>query len=251
MFIDYIYLILILVLIGAILFFIYLSYEYRTQTENFINPIINEFNQPPPSNYDGNINAYQKKIDNVIYNLYNSQLDNISIDYNNTLSKITANKNVLQDLKSKENELKPQITPFPPDKLIKTIKSNYNSQQLSLFSNDMNKYGILVNSNCFTVNGLCKDEYCLQKCQNSLYTTDSQKFYTDRVASADDVARIMQVSKDKINSKNIYPFNIFRSSVNDKCLNINDDGLTVENCNLNDIHQQWKISPDENICLLT
>ena len=52
MLIDYIYLLLILVLIGGILFFIYLSYEYRTnQTqygttlEGFVVPQINQLPQ--------------------------------------------------------------------------------------------------------------------------------------------------------------------------------------------------------------
>ena len=101
-----------------------------------------------------------------------------------------------------------------------------------------------------TVNGLCKDEYCLQDCQKSLYTTDSQKFYTNRVNSANDVARIMHITPDKVSSKNIYPFNIFQSNINNKCLVINNDGVSIDKCNLNSINQQWSISPDENICIL-
>ena len=42
----------------------------------------------------------------------------------------------------------------------------------------MKKYGILANDKCLTVNGLCKDEFCLLDCQNNLYTSDSQKFNT-------------------------------------------------------------------------
>ena len=106
-----------------------------------------------------------------------------------------------------------------------------------------------MNDKCLTVNGLCKDDFCLQNCQNNLYATDSQKFYTDRIYSADDITRIMKITKDKVSNKNVYPFNIFRSKVNDKCLSINNDGLRVENCNLNNISQQWAISPNENICL--
>ena len=60
----------------------------------------------------------------------------------------------------------------------------------------------------------------------------------------------MKIPKNKINSKNVYPFNIFRSKINDKCISINNDGLGIEDCNLNSINQQWSISPDENICVL-
>ena len=43
---DYIYLLLILILIGSILFFIYLSYEYRQSNfEGFVVPQINQLSQ--------------------------------------------------------------------------------------------------------------------------------------------------------------------------------------------------------------
>jgi hypothetical protein len=90
----------------------------------------------------------------------------------------------------------------------------------------------------------------LQDCQKGLYTTDSQKFYTNRIYSPQDAANIMHVSTESINSKNIYPFNIFRSNVNDKCLTIDNDGISVAPCNLNNLNQHWNISPDENICVL-
>ena len=51
-------------------------------------------------------------------------------------------------------------------------------------------------------------------------------------------------------SKNVYPYNIFKSLVNDNCLTISNDGITVEQCNLNNIKQQWEISPNENLCVL-
>ena len=51
-------------------------------------------------------------------------------------------------------------------------------------------------------------------------------------------------------SLNIYPFNIFRSASNDKCLAVNNDGVYLDNCNLNNIKHQWNISPDENICVM-
>ena len=60
----------------------------------------------------------------------------------------------------------------------------------------------------------------------------------------------MNVPEYKISSTNVYPFNIFKSTVNDNCLSINTNGISVEKCNLNKINQQWEISPDENICIL-
>lgn len=251
MLIDYIYLILILVLIGGILFFIYLSYEYRQiNMEGFVNPQINQLPQQN-QNLTNNIGSFLDNYDNLMTNAYNRQIINNSADYQTLVQEMSSNLNDSTTLLKQQNGLQPIPQSFPIDKLIKTIKSNYNSQYLSLFTNDINKYGILVNDKCMTVNGLCKDDFCLQNCQDSLYTSDSQKFYTNRVYSVDDVSRIMKITKDKVNSKNVYPFNIFRSNVNDKCLSINNDGLSIENCNLNSVNQQWSISPNENICLLS
>lgn len=257
MLIDYIYLLLIFVLIGSIIFFIYLSYEYRSNKEqgnetleNFVVPKINQLTQQN-QNFTKNIGPFLDNYNNLIANAYNKQIINDSATYQNLVQQMSSNLNDSTILLKQQKNLKPIPETFPIDKLIKTIKSNYNSQYLSLFANDINKYGVLVNDKCMTVNGLCKDEFCLQNCQDSLYTSDSQKFYTNRIYSADDISRIMKIPKEKVNSKNVYPFNIFRSSVNDKCLSINNDGLSIENCNLNSIKQQWSISPNENICLLS
>jgi hypothetical protein len=252
--IDYIYLILILILIGFIVFLIYLSYEYRVK-EGFtglqtINPNIN-------SNYIKNRiqNQGTKFINNYINNINDALNMQTSKDYNKQLEILKDSKNdslnskYLLDLK---NKLKISTAPdsFPINKLISTIKSKYNSQYLSTFANDNTSYGVLVNDKCMTVNGLCKDDYCLLECQNSLYSSDSQKFTTKRIFSNADAAKVMNVPINSISSTNIYPFNIFSSVVNNKCLTINDDGLTIEKCNLNNIKQQWSISPDENICVL-
>jgi hypothetical protein len=167
-----------------------------------------------------------------------------------------ANNNLLNSkkimkLKNKLNNLNSTVSDnFPVDKLISTIKSKYNSQYLSTFVNDNLTYGVLANDKCMTVNGLCKDDFCLLDCQTNLYSSDSQKFSTKRIYSDTDAASAMNVPVSKISKKNVYPFNIFTSAVNNNCLTISNDGLTVEKCNLNNIKQQWEISPDENICLI-
>jgi len=148
--------------------------------------------------------------------------------------------------------VKEKIKSFPINELIKTIKSNYNSQYLSTITNDVLKYGIIANDKCLSVSGNCPNNkpFCLEECQQNLYSTDSQKFYTNRIYSAAEAAKIMGVNPNKITDKNIYPFNIFRSRVNDECLTIDNDGIGIAPCNLNTLNQQWSISPDENICIL-
>ena len=284
MVINYIYLILILILITSIYYFIYLSYEYRgngiesnnefnstdnnmnilndsdkdtdripisnAQIENFIDltvniPNINSTNSAY-NQINKNLQSQQEKLDSV----YNSNIASDNKDYITLNKQLSSNVSDTYKLLKKKQALESIPNSFPIDRLINTIKSNYNSQYLSLFANDIYKYGVLINDKCFTVNGLCKDEFCIQKCQNNLYASPSQKFYTDRITSDADITRLLKVPADKINSKNVYPFNIFRSTVNDKCLSINNDGIGIEDCNLNSIHQQWMISPDENICIL-
>jgi hypothetical protein len=251
MFIDYIYLLLIIIVICFIVFLIYLSYEYRS-IECFVSPVLKPLSNIKYNTY--NVNEYNNNFDvsykNLITEIYNRDTSRDNIKNIELYEKI--NKNVIdtENLKALQNKLTPEQKQFPIDKLIKTIKSKYNSQYISTFSNDMKKYGILANDKCLTVNGLCKEEFCLLDCQNNLYSSDSQKFSTNRINSASDAATFMNVSVNKISNKNIYPFNIFKSFVNDNCLTISNDGITVENCNLNNIKQQWEISPDDNLCVL-
>ena len=267
MLIDYIYLIIIIILICAVLFFIYLSYEYRVFTERMSNntnedgsiggilepfivlqPITSFSNANPE--IVTNLSDFSGKYNDLSINTYNKQVLNNNEIYDNLLKQVKTNQEDVNTLLKISQKQLPTPKTFPINELVKTIKSNYNSQYLSLLSNDVNKYGVLVNDKCLTVKGLCKDEFCLQDCQKNLYTTDSQKFYTNRIYSPDDIVRITGIPKDKVNNKNVYPFNIFRSKVNDKCLNINDNGVSVVNCDLNSLSQQWAISPNENICVL-
>jgi len=252
MLIDYIYLILILVLIGCIVFIIYLSYEYRIN-EGFNNKSL------IPVTFDANViksqideqkESLSSQYKNFNVNAYSRQLLNINNDNQKIIDMTNKNNINSQKLVNLQNGISSDSNTFPIDKLIKTIKSKYNSQYLSTFSNDANNYGILVNDKCLTVNGLCKDEFCLLNCQNNLYTSDSQKFSSTRINSASEAAKAMNVDVGKISTNNIYPFNIFKSLINNNCLTISNNGLTVEKCNLNNIKQQWQISPNENICVL-
>jgi hypothetical protein len=255
MFIDYIYLLLILTLICSILFLIYLSYEYRINEgfESISMSKIPSIDTDLIYNLSDNINP-----NNNDYNVFINDINN-TYNYANNVANLqlleNAKNNLIQSqklekLKIDNNNSVNNNNDFPNNSLIKTIKSRYNSQYLSTFANDSANYGILVNDKCLTVNGLCKEDFCLLDCQNHLFASNSQKYSTKRIYTATDAANIMNVPINKISSTNIYPFNIFTSFVNNNCLTINDNGITVEKCNLNNIKQQWEISPDENICVL-
>jgi len=260
MLLDYIYLIIIFVLIVVIIFLIYLSYEYRifnqsasNITESFTSlRIPSTYNSVNP-NFQKNLAKFINNYTNTGVNAYNQQLISDNMLYNSLLNQYQTNYNNSNTLLELNNKMRPLSKTFPINEVIKTIKSNYNSQYLSTVANDINKYGILANDKCLSVSGACKNgsPFCMQDCQKGLYTTDSQKFYTNRIYSAADAAQIMGVNPDSINAKNVYPFNIFRSSVNDNCLTVDNDGIGVAPCNLNNLNQQWSISPDENICVLS
>lgn len=256
---DYLYFVIIIFLIGVIIYLIYMSYNYRknigpgVDIERFANvvPVINndlnldQMNDKIAAEMELILSNYQ----NLETNIYNKQILDNNQHYIDLLKQMQNNSISLDAIKKKSYHFIPESKSFPINELIKTIKSNYNSQYISLKPDEnLNKYGVLVNDKCFTVNGLCKDEFCTLDCQNNKTSSDSQKFYTNRIYSNIDAARIMHTTADQISSKNVYPFNIFRSSVNDKCLNITNDGISVEDCNLNSLSQQWSISPNNNIC---
>jgi len=252
MFIDYIYLSLIILKIFFIIFLIYLSYEYRNIEcfDLYVNPLLNIKENIIKANNlkDINFNDKYRNINDEINkkNIIKNNNKNIEL-YKKTQINLS-NSNKLKELN--RNLTTNTNNSYSMDKLIKTIKSKYNAQYLSTFSNDIENYGILVNDKCLTVNGLCKDEFCLLNCQNNLYTSDSQKFNTKRITNSREASSEMNVNIDKITKKNVYPYNIFKSLVNDNCLTLSNDGITVEKCNLNNIKQQWEISPDENLCVL-
>lgn len=253
---DYIYLVIIILLLSSIVFIINLSYEYRQRSdthsnlESFVVPTIGAFPQDN-SILTKKILDFKNNYNNLATLANNNQILIDQNDYvvmNEKIKQNLADANKLSDLNS---GIKPIKTQYPLDKLIKTIKSNYNSQFISLITNDTDKYGVVVNDKCVTVRGSsCPDSFCLQNCQDNLYTTDSQKFSSKRIQNVFDAAKIMNTTTDKISGKLVYPFNVFQSNVNNQCLSINDDGVNIEPCNVNNIHQQWQISPDENICLL-
>ena len=251
--IDYIYLILIFCLIGFIVFIIYLSYEYRIR-EGFALPNINSSSlnsSSLSSSINNNANSFLNNYNNFIIDTNNKQTLKNNLANLELLDSSKSNLVSSQYIANLTNGIKePTNSVYPIGKLISTIKSKYNSQYLSTLAKDNSKYGILVNEKCLTVNGLCKDEFCLLDCQKTLFSSDSQKFATKRIYNSLDAAKVMNVPSNQISTTNIYPYNIFTSTVNNNCLTMGNEGITIEKCNLNNIKQKWEISPDENICVL-
>ena len=191
------------------------------------------------------------------YNNINSEINNRDVTTDNIkniqlFDKITRNLLNSQKLINLKNSVNKSQAPaeYPIEKLIKTIKSKYNAQHISTVGYDKTKYAIMANDKCLTVSGLCKEPFCLLDCQKGLYSSDSQKFKTERITNEIEAAKATNTTLSKISTANVYPFNIFKSLVNNNCLTLSSEGITVEECNVNNIKQQWEISPDENLCVL-
>jgi hypothetical protein len=217
-------------------------------------PVLKKMKTPKFDLY--NYNKLANKFDQS-YNNINNEINNRDVTTDNIknvklFDKITKNLVNSQKLINIKNNLNKSLAParYPLDKLIKTIKSKYNAQYISTVGFDKTKYSIIANDKCLTVDGLCKEPFCLLDCQKGLYSSDSQKFKTERIQNEVEAAKSMSTTLDKIATTNVYPFNVFKSLVNNNCLTLSNDGITVEDCNLNNIKQQWEISPDENICVL-
>jgi hypothetical protein len=241
-----------IVIIVVIIAIIYYSNDKSKKAESFlVDPKqiapINYFDSTSAGNFILTNNDYVSVMGEAYNKLILEDEAAIKDIYDDTI----VNANIAKQLVSNDKKNKKTSKIFPPNSSIKTIKSKNNAQYLSLLSNDpTGKYSIIANDKCLTVSGTCKNNpYCLTDCQTNIYTSDSQKFYTTNIATESDAMNVMG-SDIQINKRNIYPFNIFRSAVDDSCLSMSDNGLSLEQCNLNDIRHQWQISPDENICLL-
>lgn len=255
MIVNYVYLFLILLIICFIIYIIYLSYDYNfgDTKEHFDVDLtvenIGELNLNT-NDINSDLNKFNENYSKLDIDIHNRNIQKEQKKNLDLLSKTKNNLSLTGKIKLMNQNLQPEIKQFPINKTIKTIKSKYNSQYLSTFTNNNQNYNILANDKCLTVRGLCKDEFCLLNCQNKLYSSNSQFFNTERINNEVDAAATMNVPVETISTDTIYPYNIFKSLINDNCLTISNDGITVEQCNLNNIKQQWEISPDENICVL-
>ena len=260
-FFTYILLCIIFILLLTVIYFIFISYEFRINIDGFAEPQMDGFQVPQINFLDMSntgintltdyVNQIDKEFTGINKEIINSNISRDNIRNINIYDNVKQNEKNSKTIKEMNEKLRPRISKtFPMDKFIKTIKSKYNSQYISTIPSDGTNYGIFVNDKCLTVKGLCKDEFCLLDCQKDTYTSESQKFKSERITSDIDAGIVMNVSKNDISKKNIYPFNIFKSLVNNNCLTLSDNGITVEKCNLNNIKQQWAISPDDNICIL-
>lgn len=160
----------------------------------------------------------------------NKEIDKLIIDSRNVGSEVS----------------KYSSSTFPLGADIKSIKSVDNGAILSLNPvGEVDMYQININGNCLTVYG--KDSVMLKPCQTGTSVSDSQKFQTIRIMTPLNAKTVMNANY--VSPVNVYPYNIFRSSMSGQCMTLNNDGdVIMKQCSPNNLKQQWLISPNENIC---
>jgi hypothetical protein len=198
---------------------------------------------PDPARYLANLNNYRIQLQN----------DHVMSNYNQMLREKSDIDRIALQIRETQVRLNKMYNKmdFPDNEYIRTIKSmEAPGRLLSVVpTTDKNIYQMIINGQCLTNYGRNKDAI-LQPCNSGMQTSDSQKFYTTRILNPAHAASEMPGGILTDNTKIIYPYNIFRSNVSDKCVSIDGAGAVyLQNCSPNNIQQQWKISPNENICL--
>ena len=135
--------------------------------------------------------------------------------------------------------------PFPEGESVKTIKSKFNNQYISVLPQQINDetYAIHANDQCLQV---YQNNYMLGKCVNTSNYLHPQYFEIKKIMNNINAKNIM-------NSKQIndtgFPYTIFKHKNTNNCLSLDNEGIYMDKCDANNLSQKWEISPNENICI--
>ena len=152
------------------------------------------------------------------------------------------NEAKLIKLQKQKNDIKQHLHKNPPN-IVRTIKSNFNNQMLTVQPYDLNSYQIQINDKCMTVYD--DNKYLLEKCNTKGDRSDTQKFSTHRIKNNYNAESKMGRKPNKIVE---YPYNIFKSELTNQCLTIDNDGVSVQNCLPDNTKQHFKISDQQVLC---
>lgn len=136
---------------------------------------------------------------------------------------------------------------YPEGESIKTIKSKFNNQVISVINQQAGRttYAVSVNDKC--VYGY-NDDYTLKPCANTTNYSHPQYFDARNINNS-------AMEKKYMNSKAVTtnitpePYTAFIHKSTQKCLSMDNSGLYLSECDADNIYQRWQVSPDDNICL--
>ena len=221
---------------------------------------IENFTEIKPEFNNSSINSINDTNKNSIINkLINASVDNTSItelinsnqqellnseivDIDNINYNVQLNNNKLKYLQN-QLEKKQKKDKYPDNTPVKSIKSKYNSQILTVIHQDNKYYKIQINDKCLSV--YSDNNYKLTMCDNNEPNFPVQLFYHEIIKNSNDIKKIYG-EYPSINTN--YPFSVFKSATTDQFLTSTDNGISIEPGVANDIRQQWFISPVDYIC---
>lgn len=202
-------------------------------------------------NFDNTI--FDHLMDSSQYAMRINQIQNEKVDHENKRRSDLRDQTFRDKVKAKEMaknrenkliaEYKKKMDTEP--RIVKSIKANSNNKILSTIPVGTDNYQIKINDKCLTVYD--DNKYILDRCNNSIKMSDSQKFQSKRIHDLHSAK--LAFGKD-ITKRAEYPYNVFLSKITNNCLTLDNDGVSVAKCNPNDNRQQFKISGQDNICPL-
>lgn len=237
------------ILLILLVYVIIRNYMNGKFTENFYVDINNIFNKDSISSLtsDNIFDKFNLKTDSSDFGSLISEkrdeiLNNEIAQIDNIKNIMHRNNNILKTLKASIDK-KQNLDKYPSGTPIKTIKSKYNSQVLSVIHQDNKYYKIQINDKCLSVYG--DNNYKLSECVAGEPNFPVQLFYQEVINNAADIKRVY----GEYPSVNInYPFSVFKSAITDQFLTSSDNGITVEPGIPNNDRHQWLISPTAYNC---
>lgn len=134
---------------------------------------------------------------------------------------------------------------YPENTDIKSIKSKFNNQILTVEKQSVsnNTYSVNVNDKCLYG---YNDDYTIKPCANTSNYIHPQYFNAININNIAMEKKYMNGKHSSIEHPEPYTAFIHKST--QKCLSIDNTGLYLSECDADNIYQRWQVSPDENIC---
>ena len=194
------------------------------------------------NNFDERVNIYeaerQKKINEAQNNFNTLDYERQRIEFE---KKEKEQEKKTKSINEKMSQLEKINNKVFNDKTFKSISSYGDGQTLSIDNIEENIYTIKANKGCLSLdqNNKLKSTPCLRN--------DSQQFIINNIVNKDEYNKHLDTPVDDY-SEVFYPFNIVKSTQNDKkCLSMKGSSLGIHDCR-DTIYQRWDTKKLDKEC---
>lgn len=126
----------------------------------------------------------------------------------------------------------------------KVVNSIQNGDELTAIPIDDNLFRLQINDKCLTVYG--DKNYKLNNCDSRAH---SQNFEIKEVKDYYDAHKHTGVNPNKKHT-DVYPYSLIKSSIPPyNCLTVDNEGVSVQECNPNNSNQYWNMKNKVNECV--